>query len=146
MSSTINLHEFEIEGKVTIFCHDWVGMRTAVAMNVFDRFLETFDHLDSAFQSSVFGAQRFGWRWAECQVFAQRRAGVYFHLNSERQINKRKDKNQWRRVLFPTINTPSFFSMVHTSEKKELPVPFPPSLPNKSSWIRSVSMALQADG
>ena len=145
-----NLKKKKIGAKIsnlfTVFCDDRLRMGTSVAMDVVHSFVQSLDHFDGALEASVFGAQRFGRRRTKCQVFTQRRTSVNLHLH---QCQKSKSFRQSLKITRLCVNvfTPSFLSIVHTSEKNVPQFdPFPPLLPSRSSWISRVSMALQADG
>ena len=106
-------------------------------MNVLDGLVETLDQLDGALETAVLGPERFS-RWrAECQVLSQRRTRIDFDLEQHKMDDEisgdKRERKDW------DCRTPSALSMEQTSAKK---VP----LVSKSSWIRSVSIALHADG
>ena len=69
----------------TVLGDDGVGVGAAVAVDVIDGFLKTFDSFDGAVQTAVFCAQGFGSGRSECQVLVQRRPCEDVHLNQRRQ-------------------------------------------------------------
>jgi hypothetical protein len=107
-------------------------------MDVLYGFVQSLDHFNGALEASVFRAQRFGRRRTERQVFAQRRTGENLHLHKGGDMENGQFKlcfHQQQTMSLPNTPTPSFLSMVQTSEKNvpELDVPLPPVLPSRSS-------------